>query len=137
MGVLIARAEGLKKASMRRNRGLKLVANELWKGESEWTGGEWREGLVYLSEEFEVGVALPHHEQDLHAHAKRYELYVFFGRGRLKYLEDGEERVAEAGPGDVLIVEPGTFHLLELEEGLAYAILVGCEKGDKVVLKKD
>jgi len=80
-----------------------------------------------------VGVALSHHEQDFHAHIERHEIYLFFGNGKIRYEENGEIKEVSAGPGDIIIVEPGTFHSVNLADGFAYVILVGRNFRDKIL----
>ena len=112
--MLVARLESL--------RGLKKVKLVAWKAlpnERPWKG-EWVEGSI-LEAPFEMGFFTPEAEQDCHKHPKAYEIYIFCGRGE---VSNGVERRG-VKEGDVVIFLPDERHLIKLDYGFGYSLLIG------------
>ncbi|ALU12654.1 hypothetical protein EYM_06115 [Ignicoccus islandicus DSM 13165] len=135
-GPLIAKYEDLSKAA--KDRGVKLVVARPRPTELKWES-VWEPGKVLASKTFEIGFATPSSSQDFHMHKTVYEVYVFLGKGLVKYLEGNRVKEVEVSEGDLVMIPPGTYHYVEIREGGAYAISIcsseNCDLGrDKVVL---
>ncbi len=112
--MLVARADSLK--------GLDKAKLVVWKAltnERAWEG-EWKRGSV-LEAPFELGFFTHKAIQDCHKHPRAYEVYLFYGEGE---VSNGYERV-KVREGDVIIFTPNEKHVVTLERGFGYAILIG------------
>lgn len=138
MVFLIARFEDLVRAA--KGKGVKLVVAKAFEGEGKWEG-MWKEGEVIESRTFEIGFASPSSSQELHAHETVYEIYLFLGKGLVKYLEGEEVREVNVEMGDLVVFPPKVYHEVKVFERGAYVISV-CEStdcklgGDKVRLER-
>jgi mannose-6-phosphate isomerase-like protein (cupin superfamily) len=130
----------MKEYAEARIRGIRIVSSMRKESESDWYRGEWAKGRVYLSKDFELGLFLPHHHQDFHAHTHSYEIYIFIGRGEVDYAitESSCIETIKVEPGDVAIFPPLVYHKVRLRDGYGYAIIIRTQgyKGgiDKVIL---
>ena len=141
MKPLIAKYSELKNYAKRLERGFRIVSSTLFPDELLWSEGKWSEKMVFINDAFEVGFFDSHHKQDFHAHTHSYEIYIFMGKGLLKYLDSTKNCIAitEIEEGDIVIFPPGMYHELNIGKGFGYSILIK-EKGylnkpDKIILK--
>ncbi len=144
----VARLNDLVSYGERAGRRFRIVAGRKLEEEYEWRGGDWRiiDGLkpILLSSDFELGVALPGHGQDMHMHRYSYEVYIFLGDSQVEYIDadNGCVRMNKLGRGDLIIFPPGLFHKVTLMNGLMYAVLIAAGQGkslgkDKVMLSEE